>query len=95
MSHAFLRTLAPNGHLHTFDFHEERSQRAQEEFTDHGVGHLVTSTHRDVCENGFGLEDCADAVFLDLPKPWLAIPHAKKSLNSCGKYDVKIYFDSN
>ena len=36
--------------------------------------------HRDVCQNGFELEKIANAVFLDLPHPWEAISHAKKSL---------------
>jgi len=47
--------------------------------------------HRDVCEFGFNeeLNGIADAVFLDLPAPWLAIPHAVKSLKQSGK---NIYF---
>ena len=35
---------------------------------------------RDVCADGFELEDEADAVFLDLPHPWDAVPHAKRAL---------------
>ena len=33
---------------------------------------------RDVCKEGFGISGVADAVFLDLPSPWEAIPHAAK-----------------
>ena len=47
-------------------------------------GHLVTIEHRDVCNLGFGMEDKADAVFLDLPHPWEAIPAAKKALKKSG-----------
>ena len=43
LSHSFIRTVAPNGHLHTFDFHKERVQLASDEFKAHGVGHLVTA----------------------------------------------------
>ena len=47
-------------------------------------GDLVTCTHRDVCATGFGLEDIADAIFLDLPSPWDALPYAKQALKKSG-----------
>jgi tRNA (adenine57-N1/adenine58-N1)-methyltransferase len=58
---------------------------AREEFESHGyVPPLVTVLHRDVCKLGFSMEDetsdLVDAVFLDLPHPWLAIPHAKNMI---------------
>ena len=57
LSHALARSVAPQGHLHTFDFHEERVARAGQEFREHGLGEgLVTATHRDVCTLGFGLQ---------------------------------------
>ena len=42
---------------------------------------------RDVCQDGFELEKIANAAFLDLPHPWEAIPHAKKSLKQ-GNSDI-------
>ena len=36
LSHSILRTIAPNGHLHTFDFHQERVDIAKKEFQTHG-----------------------------------------------------------
>ncbi|KAG8199662.1 hypothetical protein JTE90_022115 [Oedothorax gibbosus] len=74
LSHALIRAIAPNGFLHTFDFHEHRVQVAREEFGAHGLGSCVTVTQRDVCSEGFGLKGVADAVFLDLPNPWDVIP---------------------
>jgi len=85
LSHSILRTIAPNGHLHTFDFHQQRVDLAQEEFKNHGWVDQVTVKQRDVCQNGFDLNDVADAVFLDLPHPWDAIPYAKLALKSGGR----------
>lgn len=84
LSHALIRTIYPSGHLHTFEFHLQRSEQARKEFKDHGVSEYATVYHRDVCNDGFGLEDMADAVFLDLPSPWKAIETAKKALKREG-----------
>jgi len=80
LSHSLIRTIAPTGHLHTFDFHKQRRDKAEQEFEEHGVKDFVTCYHKDACQDGFGLENVADAVFLDLPHPWDAIQSAKKSL---------------
>eukprot|EP00752_Nemacystus_decipiens_P006808 g6111.t1 len=87
MSTAIMRTIAPSGFLHSFEFNEIRASRAQEEFEENALGGLAKVTHRDVCATradggGFGkeLDGKADAVFLDLPEPWLAVDHAKASL---------------
>ena len=87
LSHAFIRTICPTGHLYTFEFNGHRATCARDEFEKHGLSHLVTTTHQDVCEKGFevasngdNLNGKADAVFLDLPSPWLAVGHAWKAL---------------
>ena len=85
LSHAILRSIYPTGHLHTFDFHEQRADQARQEFEEHGYGELVTVRHRDVCQQGFDLEGVADAVFLDLPSPWEALPHARRAMKASGK----------
>lgn len=86
LSHAFIRSIKPYGHLHTFDFHEVRCNLAKEEFENHGLENFVTVSHRDVCELGFPdeLDNTADAIFLDLPGPWKAIPHAVKTFKKIG-----------
>ncbi|KAF9411437.1 hypothetical protein HW555_009784 [Spodoptera exigua] len=77
LTHALIRRVRPHGHVHTFDFHEHRSKVAQEEFQEHGIADFVTAKHRDVLADGFGeeLNGKADAVFLDLPSPWIGVPH--------------------
>ena len=84
MSHAIMRTIAPTGHLYTFEFHEQRAKIAKEEFVRHGFGNIVTVAHKNVLLNGFGLSNVADAVFLDLPSPWQAIAASKDALKTSG-----------
>lgn len=78
------RTLGCSGRLHTFEFNEARVAAAKEDFKALGLNEVVTVHHRDTCKEGFmnhGEDDkLFDAVFLDLPQPWLAIPHAKTAL---------------
>ena len=113
MSTAIMRTIAPHGRLHTYEFNGVRAQKARDEFKRNKIDHLVTVHHKDVCgkapaglstvnnisssssdngsdnekvdmtmescegDGGFGVGgQVADAIFLDLPEPWLAVPHA-------------------
>jgi len=135
MSHAILRSIAPCGKLHTYEFNGMRATKAKKEFVEHGIGHLVQVYHRDVCgkvtllnnttkkqcklpidlastSNGGGGGDDdnaattndalvvdnddgrggfllgqakAHAIFLDLPEPWLAVPHAAYTLRPNGR----------
>uniref|UniRef100_A0A8C6FL77 tRNA (adenine(58)-N(1))-methyltransferase n=1 Tax=Moschus moschiferus TaxID=68415 RepID=A0A8C6FL77_MOSMO len=80
VSHAIIRTIAPTGHLHTVEFHQQRAERAREEFQEHRVGRWVTVLNQDVCRSGFGVSHVADAVFLDIPSPWEAVGHAWDAL---------------
>lgn len=82
-SHSVARTVGPKGRLFSYEFHEPRYIKAQEEFARHGMD-AVHLAHRNVCKDGFTITDEADAVFLDLPAPWEAVPHAKSALRvSC------------
>lgn len=72
------------GRVCSFEYHEPRANTLRQEMTAHGLDDIVTVTHRDVYENGFNLNDAnssqsvspnANAVFLDLPQPWLALKH--------------------
>ncbi|XP_076984560.1 tRNA (adenine(58)-N(1))-methyltransferase catalytic subunit TRMT61A isoform X2 [Tamandua tetradactyla] len=80
VSHAIIRTIAPTGHLHTVEFHQQRAEKAREEFREHQVGRWVTVHNQDVCRSGFGVSHVADAVFLDIPSPWEAVGHAWDAL---------------
>lgn len=111
LSHSIMRTIAPFGKLHTFEFNHARAKAARDEFKKNGVDHLVEVHWRDVCgkpksydegksgiqTNNYDGQDetigvggfvigaaKADAIFLDLPEPWLAIPHAAHTIKPYG-----------
>jgi tRNA (adenine57-N1/adenine58-N1)-methyltransferase catalytic subunit len=96
LSHAVARSIAPRGKLYTYEFHASRAQQAREEFERHGLSHLIPVTHRDVCgKDGVGggfpplmqapHYQRAHAILLDLPEPWLAIPHAADTIHPGGR----------
>ncbi|KAJ1959760.1 tRNA (adenine-N(1)-)-methyltransferase catalytic subunit trm61 [Dispira parvispora] len=86
-SHSIARSLAPDGHLYTFEYHEQRYNIAKQEFQDHGIADLVTIQHRDVCKDGFGITNEVHAVFLDLPAPWEVVASARAAFqqNTVGR----------
>lgn len=72
---------AATGKVFSFEFHEQRFQKMKKEIQQHGLSNLVEVNHRDVYNEGFlvdGRSPKADAVFLDLPAPWLALPHLSR-----------------
>ena len=96
LSCSIIKALMPTGHLFTFEFSEDRVGKARTDFTNLGFKSYVTVTHRDVLSNGFLLEatddneggvaeGAMDAVFLDLPRPHIAVEHAFKVLRRKGK----------
>ena len=83
--------VGPKGFLYTFEFNQDRAEKAQKEFDQLGFKNIKV-TWRDACKDGFQptesdnypLKQC-DAVFLDLPKPWEAIGHSNKVLKRGGR----------
>lgn len=76
------RSVAPCGRVATFEFHEQRAELAKEDFARNGIDHVVEIELRDTQENGFPerFVGKADAVFLDIPSPWLAVKSAAECL---------------
>ncbi|KAM0721640.1 hypothetical protein Q7P37_002565 [Cladosporium fusiforme] len=68
-----------NGKVCSFEYHEPRVHTLRDELTDHGLTNIVHVNHRDVYNEGFLLPNAvspkANAIFLDLPAPWLALKH--------------------
>lgn len=87
-THSFARTVGEDGRVFSYEFHEPRYLEAKKEFQEHALINTCI-TLRDVCEDGFDIMNIpetfkkdggisADAIFLDLPSPWTAIPHIDK-----------------
>ena len=97
LSVSIMKAIVPSGHLFTYEFNQVRSEKAKEDFQRLGFyPNNVHVTHRDVLNNGFLLTDEAtneklvdvgsiDAIFLDLPSPERAVPHAYQVLKKGGK----------
>lgn len=75
------------GKVYSFEFNEARFHKMKQEISDHNLTGIITLTHRDVYNEGFLLADNtspeANAVFLDLPAPWEAIPHLSRQRPLC------------
>ena len=76
------RAVAPHGRVATFEFHEERARLATADFARNGIDHIVELEVRDTQGDGFPerFVGKADAVFLDIPSPWMAVKSAAACL---------------
>lgn len=76
------------GRVFSYEFHADRYRKVKEEMRQHGLDSIVTVTERDVYEDGFtttetgqthSISPHANAIFLDLPAPWQALPHLTRA----------------
>jgi len=83
------------GKVYSFEFHQQRFESLRTEIKEHGLNGVVELTHRDVSSDGFMLgvngesSPRANAIFLDLPAPWLALMHLTRRLRWKGKSSNK------
>jgi len=80
----------PHGQVFSYEYHAPRAAQLVTEIATHGLSEIVRVTHRDVYADGFLVTSStipetkpqtspnATAVFLDLPAPWLALPHLSR-----------------
>lgn len=90
LSSSIARTVAPHGHLFTFEYNRIRAEMAEQDFAFNGLSEWVTVECRDVVANGFPERDPLitrngiDAVFLDLPMPWGKVIESSRDLLKIG-----------
>jgi len=82
---AMARCISPDGKLFTFEYNKNRVAAAKEDFVNNKMDGIVDVTWRDVCKDGFRLNNVADAVFLDLPAPWDVVDSANDALVDGGR----------
>ncbi|CAG8533712.1 2615_t:CDS:2, partial [Dentiscutata erythropus] len=94
------RTIAPNGHLYTFEYHEERAKAAKQDFEKHGLSDLITTECRDVYKDGFGITDLVHAAAFKQKRigkiccfsPCIEqVQRACASLNEHGFVEIKMF----
>lgn len=76
------RAVSPDGVVYSYDNREDFIELALKNLEKVNLSKFVRFQKRDVKE-GFDVEN-VDAVFLDLPEPWEAIPHARRALKNGG-----------
>ncbi|KRX98502.1 Vacuolar protein-sorting-associated protein 25 [Trichinella pseudospiralis] len=80
LSNAIIRCIGSTGKLFTFDIDENRVKAANQDFQLQGYENVAIAEQKDVCIDGLPFEDEVDAVFLDLPKPWLLLNSVKRAM---------------
>lgn len=78
-----------HGRVFSYEFHKERHEKISTEMDLHNLSSIVTCTHADAYKDGFLLppqtsdgpprSPKANAIFLDLPAPWSALPHLTRA----------------
>ncbi|KAL7072235.1 hypothetical protein ACQ4LE_008837 [Meloidogyne hapla] len=83
LTHALATTVGPKGKVFSYDIEADRVEAVKTDIETHGLSSIVTINCRDVCSAGFSPEisNQCDALFLDLPSPWLAVNACVEALN--------------
>lgn len=80
-----------HGKVCSFEYHAPRVDTLRSEISAHGLQPLVHVNHRDVYNDGFllpfAVSPRANAIFLDLPMPWLALKHLSRSSSPTSPLD--------
>lgn len=89
LTYSLMKALGGKGHLFSFEYNKERAEHAQREFKEMNANN-VTIMNRDAYKDGFLIDgrvetESVDAIFLDLPSPWLAVPHVVAAMKRGGR----------
>ncbi|SCO69744.1 tRNA (adenine(58)-N(1))-methyltransferase catalytic subunit TRM61, putative [Plasmodium vivax] len=91
LTYALASCVLPKGVIHTFEYNEERYEEVRNEFSNfENVKNNIKFHHKDVISDSFVEFQPGeiDSVFLDMPNPWLCVPHVKKVLKERGVFVI-------
>ncbi|KAH8741571.1 hypothetical protein FG386_002791 [Cryptosporidium ryanae] len=87
------RSVLPGGKVFTYEYDKNRYLEAINDFKRYNIENIYCH-HQDVCKNGFisphiNLDSIEiNAVFLDLPSPWLVVKHVYSILSGGSKVAI-------
>ncbi len=87
---ALLTAVAPTGCVHTLELKDENAKRVERNVSRTGLGAYWSYTIGDAREADPGMEWQADALTMDMPDPWLALPNLEPHLRSGGRICIYV-----
>jgi tRNA (adenine57-N1/adenine58-N1)-methyltransferase catalytic subunit len=85
LSYILARYVQPSGHVYSFERRPEFLELAKKNAERLGVSDYISFELRDVALQGYGIHDM-DVCVVDVPEPWLIVPHAAQALSPGGKW---------
>ena len=80
---ALAKIVGKNGKIYSFERREEHLEIAKKNIEKYGFSDRVEFILKDTAKEGFG-DITVEAIFVDLPEPWVIVKHAHKILESGG-----------
>ena len=87
---ALLTAVAPTGCVHTLELKDENAKRVERNVSRTGLGAYWSYTIGDAREADSGMDWQADALTMDMPDPWLALPNLEPHLRSGGRICIYV-----
>ena len=86
LTSALAWAVAPTGRVHTYEVREDFIEVGTRNLALAGLDKLVDVKLGDITKAGTVQERDLDAVVLDIPNPWDAVPHVKEALRGDGHF---------
>lgn len=90
LTYALATAVFPYGKIYTFEYNKERFDKVTKQFEQfNDIKNNIQFYHKDIINTEWDESICdIDAVFLDLPNPWLCVEKVKKVLKERGIFVI-------